>query len=318
MKRALLLLGLLLLLFYVRQPKVQEPSTFEGVAMTVPYRIIVAEALDDLDRRSIEEAIGRVFSKTHSLFNKWNMHSELSHINQAEAGIAIPLSADLEKLLKVVDEAFRLTEGRFDPTVESAQKVWRASLERGELPQTGDFNVGWDKIALGQGTLTKKEDGLEIDLGGIAKGYALDLLLEELQALSHPHLLIEWGGDFVASGHRLDGKPWNIGIRSPDSEEIVECIELNNGSCATSGDYMQSWQVGDRRYFHIFDPKTKAPLEVSQNSIGSVTVKHTSGAMADAFATALMLFPDHDLAQEWLKSHPEGPEQAWLISHQGI
>jgi thiamine biosynthesis lipoprotein len=315
MKKALFLIGLLSILFFVRQRPTPEAESFFGVAMTVPYKILVAAPLDDLEKHRIEEAIQAVFAKTHAIYNKWNPHSELSSINQAKADVKIPISKELEKMLLIVDKAYQQTGGRFDPTIEPAQKVWRASLEKGELPQRREYHIGWEKIELKEGYLVKKHPEMAIDLGGIAKGYTLDLLLEALQGLSYHNVLIEWGGDFVAFGYRPDGKRWSVGIRAPNSEDIISAVELSDEAFATSGDYLQYWSVGNKRYFHIFDPLTATPLEVKENSIASVTVRQKDGAMADAFATALMLFPSCDEAQEWLQTQHSGPSQTWLIPH---
>lgn len=313
MKRGILLLCLLFLLAYLRPSAPVEPTSFTGVAMTVPYRILIAKPLDPLEKKQVEEAISEVFSKVNAIFNKWNPRSELSFINRAEANQSIPLSIELETLLKITDRAWRLTEGRFDPTVESAQKVWRASLERGELPKDREFPIGWDKIVIENGHIMKKDARIEIDLGGIAKGYTLDLLLESLGMLSYTNVLIEWGGDFVAHGFRPDNQRWRVGIKGPGSDEIVESVELIDEAFATSGDYLQCWEAEQKRYCHIFDPATQAPLESVVGSLASVTVKEKSGAMADAFATALMLFPTTFAAQDWLCGHPDGPSQVWLI-----
>lgn len=308
---ALLCLALLLIFLYPRPPV--EPTAFTGVAMTVPYRILVKEPLDILEKKGVEEMIKEVFSKTNAIYNKWNPDSELSHINRAEANQPIPLSKELETLLKIVDQAWHLTGGRFDPTIESAQKVWRASLEKGSIPNERDFSVGWDKIVIENGHIVKKDARIEIDLGGIAKGYTLDLLLESFKKHSYTNVLIEWGGDFVANGFRPDLGRWRVGIKAPRGDQIVECVELSDEAFATSGDYLQCWDVDQKHYCHIFDPTTKAPLERVDGSIASVTVRDKTGAMADAFATALMLFPNSEAAEKWLAEQTNGPAETWLI-----
>ncbi len=300
---------LLLLAIYLYTEKDPTVTSFEGIAMTIPYRILVGDPVSFEQAELIENRIQKVFTKTHQHFNKWNKESELTLINRTEAGIEIAVSEVLMPLLKITDRLYRVTEGRFDPTVEAAQEIWKETFLE-ETPTL--FN--WSDIELKQNSLIKTKSGLQIDLGGIAKGYCLDLMKDAINELGFHNLLIEWGGDFVACGKHPKKRGWQVGIRSFTDGEVVETIELNNAALATSGDYLQKWDLDDRSFSHIFDPLTGLPMEIKTGGIGSVSVLSSNATEADALATALMLFESEEEAKEWISSIDE-PIQVRFINH---
>ena len=126
--------------------------------------------------------------------------------------------------------------------------------------------------------------GCGIDLGGVAKGYAVDRAVAALRDRGIEHALVGAGGDLYALGRSPAGEPWRIGIRSPDdSDGLVGTLQAENSAIATSGDYVQFFLYGGRRYHHLLDPTTGEPRRSAQRS---VTVRADSCMAADAGATA--------------------------------
>jgi FAD:protein FMN transferase len=128
-----------------------------------------------------------------------------------------------------------------------------------------------------------------IDLGGIAKGYAVDRAVESLRSWGVSNALVTAGGDLYALGHSPEGDPWQIGIQSPfDDGSLIATLPLEDGAIATSGDYQRYFEHGGRRYHHLLDPQTAEP---HRGPVHSITVTASSCMTADAAATAIFGCP---------------------------
>jgi len=130
-----------------------------------------------------------------------------------------------------------------------------------------------------------KLSGMKIDLGGIAKGYALDCAVKKLKERGINSCLINAGGQVYALGKNF-GTPWKVAIKNPRAPKISQILELKNRSISTSGDYEQFFFKEGRRYCHIINPKTGYPAE---SQITSVSVISSSGLTADALSTAVFI-----------------------------
>lgn len=272
---------------------------FEGMAMTIPYRILVDSTIP---LSAVEETIESTFSEVDLHYNRYNPHSELSVFNRLPAQTAFPLSPGLLDLIQKTDRVVRATEGAFDPSVEPLQQLWKQSLVQGKTPSQEQItpllrSLGWHHLKLNGALASKDEDDFALDLGGIAKGYAVDLLYERIHALGAKHLYVEWGGEIRVSQNHPEGRPWNVAIRplNPSAEAII--LTLSDQAVATSGDYEQSYDAlnekGERkRYFHILDPHSGEPLRAEINQHYSFTVVAPDCTTADGLATALFFKPE--------------------------
>jgi FAD:protein FMN transferase len=136
-------------------------------------------------------------------------------------------------------------------------------------------------------------DDVAIDLGGIAKGYAVDRAVAALQAWGITGALVNAGGDLYVLGTSAAGEPWRVGIRSPDEPtRLAATLELQDRAVATSGDYEQYFEHDGRRYHHLLDPRTAAPHYTEGQS---VTVIAGSCMAADAAATSVFGLPDAEV-----------------------
>jgi thiamine biosynthesis lipoprotein len=274
----------------------REPQRFKGVSMTIPYCIQVGDPVKN--NAEVESIILSSFTEIDAIYNNWNPTSELSQLNCLAANQILLISPKLAAFLNYVDELVKFTEGRFDPTVEPLHKLWKTYLKQGGLPPMEEIEaakacVGWQKVHCIDRYFWKDTSRIALDLGGIVKGFAVDLLIEKLKDAGFQNLYVEWGGEIRTLGQHPSGRPWKIGIHG------LSVIDLTDAAIATSGSYIQNWVIGSSCYTHIVDPRTKEPL---QNSlISSVSVIAPTCCEADAIATGLMLFPSKDAAEQWAK-----------------
>jgi thiamine biosynthesis lipoprotein len=276
------ILALLLVLSACQKKQVIE---HKGVAMTIPYRILV-------ETEGAEKTIAACFETINSHYNNWNPDSEISRLSSQKQDI----SPGLYKLLELAQKISHLSQGRFDPTVAPLAKAWKENQE------FTDCTVGLEHLHLEKGECWL-DAPITLDLGGIAKGYGVDLIAETLQKEGFEHIYVEWGGEIRTMGQHPEGRPWSIGVVG------IGTIPLHNSALATSGSYAQSWEKEGKSYTHIIDPRTKRPL-ATNSVIASATVLAPTCAEADAIATALMLFETPDEALAWVASIEN--VQCWL------
>lgn len=277
--------------------------------MGIPYTIKVGDSLDEDLKQTIENIINDTFLEIDLVYNNWNARSEISKINQLAAFEKVAVSPGLYSLLENIDKIYQLTEGRFDPTIEPIERMWKTHLRQGKIPSTETLkpwvqSVGWRHIHLEEGCLWKDHALTAIDLGGISKGYCVDMLVERLTEMGISNLFVEWGGEVRAQGHHPKKRPWHVAIAGMTSIDL-------EGALATSGDYFQCWEVDGVTYTHIIDPMTCQPLQKGHAAITSTSVKMESCAYADAFATALMLFSSAEEGKQWVKTLPFSIE-TWI------
>ncbi|GGC48593.1 FAD:protein FMN transferase [Siccirubricoccus deserti] len=230
----------------------------------------------------------------------WEPGSDLSRFNRAPAGSWQRLPAEF---LAVLDCALAIaaeTGGAFDPSIGRLVDLWgfgpRPAPTPGppgaELLAPARAGGGWQRLRLDvPGGRALQPGGLGLDLSGIAKGYAVDLVAEALATAGVAAFLVEIGGELRGQGMKPDGTPWWVALETPPGEQPMEAaggeeyvVALHGLSVATSGDYRRFFQHGGRRYGHTLDPRTGWPVE---ESLASVTVLHPNCMRADALATAL-------------------------------
>ncbi len=191
--------------------------------------------------------------------------------------------------------------GAFDITLAPVLKLYSFSPGREARPDPDRLAetlplVDWQKVRLDPAgsTVSLAEEGMEVDLGGVAKGYIVDRCLEILRQNGIEYGLINAGGDIGFLGAKPDGSSWRVGIKNPDNPGTnFAVVELSRGALATSGDYERFFLEGDLRYHHIIDPRTGLPAR----EVRSVTILADSSALADLLSTAVfVLGPREGLA----------------------
>ncbi len=257
---------------------------FSGQAFNIPYHIQIGHKLLDSDKEQICQIIQNVFTQIDTRFNHWNLTSEISKFNQCQANTPFKASSELLLLLDLSKTVSTLTQNRFDPTLGTLTTALKT-----ENPLTGPAGIQHLHI---EGNLLTKTADIKLDLDGISKGYAIDLLIEKISALKHKNIYVEWGGEIRATGLHPTKRPWRALLCGQEKVQI----ELDACAIATSGDGVQHFGT----YTHIIDAKTQKPLPILNRSI---TVKAKTASLADALATALMQCTNEEI-KELKKSLP--------------
>jgi thiamine biosynthesis lipoprotein len=198
-------------------------------------------------------------------------------------------SQDFKYLLEVSKDVYRISGGYFDPTVGSVTRLWDF-WENAEPPPGDSIRAGLEHVGLEHCLAAGNNGWFIFDVGGIAKGLAVDRAAAKIRSLGFRSAIINAGGDLALVGRRPDGKPWRIAIRHPRRNGgFMGYLDLEDVSVATSGDYEQYFFHDGKRYHHILDPSTGMPGRRSN----SVTVVAPGACLSDALATALFLMGPH-------------------------
>ena len=192
-------------------------------------------------------------------------------------------------LIETADSVSMQSGGAFDITVFPLIKLWGFYEDTQHVPGEEELKrvleqVDYHNLSVKNGTLYKQHAPVMIDLGGIAKGYAVKEAVRVLKADGISSALIDAGGDIYALG-MINGKPWKVGIRNPRGEGVIGVLEISDLSVVTSGDYERFFEQDGVRYHHLLDPKTGYPAR----GLTSVTVVSADPALADAWSTALFV-----------------------------
>lgn len=270
------------------------PARAEWLSRTVDGTMgtrIVVELWSD-DRAAGERDIDAVMAKMRQIdtdMSTYKPDSEISRVNAHAAQGPVKISKELFGLLETALEYSRITDGAFDITYASVGFMYdfRARHRPTEqqidaaLPAVNYHHVLLDRAT---GTVRFSQPGVRIDLGGIAKGYAVDRGIEILQKRGIQHALVSAGGDSRIIGDRF-GKPWIVGIRHPDhKEQVIARLPLVDTAISTSGDYERYFDEDGVRYHHIIDPRTgHSASAVRSATVLAPTATRTDGLSKTAF-----------------------------------
>ena len=276
-------------------PPVQKTIAAMGTFVTIEAAAGKADALED----AVEAAADEI-RRLEAILSRFDAESDVSKINRAPAGVKVPVNPVTVEVLSRAAEISSLTGGAFDITVAPLVRLWKDAAEAG-APPTGEKidaaleKVSWRALSLdrARSTVAKAVEGMEIDLGAIAKGFIADAAAGKLRECGVTSGFVNAGGDGVFIGPRPDGDPWRIGVADPrEPSEIIETLLVGERAVVTSGNYARYYQIGPRRYSHIIDPRTGR----AAGGPASVTVVAADGATADAWATALSVLGEEGAA----------------------
>ncbi|MDD2866444.1 MAG: FAD:protein FMN transferase [Candidatus Omnitrophota bacterium] len=255
------------------------------------------------------------FKKLEAIFNLFDRGSELSRLNDTQKAV---VSEPLFDIIQQAQGFYRLTDGAFDITVGPASVLWKKAIASKILPGPDAVAqalslAGSDFIYLDAKTreVALLKSGMRIDLGGIAKGFALDRAVRKLKDAQIDSALINAGGNIYCLGtnHRA---PWRVGIQDPFREgKVLDELVLADRAVATAGDYQQYVEINGRRYSHIVDPKTGYP---AQSGIISATIIADDATASDALSTACVVL-GLEKSRKLLSRFPE--MKAILVANDG-
>lgn len=277
-----------------RRPPAAALTRFEFAQpqMGLPFRIVVYAADGGEARAGAEAAFARI-ATLNAILSDYDTDSELNRLSRtAGEGRAVPVSEDLWRVLERAQDLAARTDGAFDVTVGPLVSHWRKARREKRLPEPARLAaaraaVGWTHLQLDPQarTATLRVPDMKLDLGGIAKGYAIDEALRVLRARGLPRALVSGGGD-MAAGEPPPGRPgWRIEVAPLDIPQAppARFVLLHHAALATSGDLFQRLEIDGVRYSHIVNPRTG--LGLTDHSL--VTVVAPDCLTADSLATAV-------------------------------
>lgn len=258
-------------------------------------------------RAAAEQAIGAVMAEMHRIDAAMSPHkpaSELSLINRDAAAGPVAVSPEMFGLLTRAAEFSRLSDGAFDITYAGAGHLYdyRAGIAPDDAAlDAARAQVGWRHLALDRAARSVRfaRLGVRIDLGGFAKGHAVDNAIRILKGLGIEHAMVAAGGDSHVMGRR-GGRPWTVAIRDPRREgAVVAVLPLENASISTSGDYERFFERAGVRHHHLLDPRTgKSP-----DGVRSVTIIADDGLTTEAFSKAVFVL-GVEQGLRFVEAHP--------------
>lgn len=239
-------------------------------------------------------AVFEEFGRLDALMTTWRDDSDVSKINAGAAEQPVVVSDEVIKVIAKAQDVSRASGGAFDITIGAFRGLWKFDEDKdGSIPDPKDVRarlplLGYRNIVLDRAkkTVKLKKKGVSINLGGIAKGYAVDRGVALLRERGFDHFILQAGGDLFVSGQRGD-RLWRVGIRDPRGERdaTFAIAAIKDRTFSTSGDYERSIVKDGVRYHHILDPVTGQPAMRSR----SVTVMAPDALTADAWSTALFV-----------------------------
>ncbi len=298
MKRYVKTFVYITLLFFVAGCGFKKEVRFSGKTMGTTYQIrVVAGYFKNLDQlgKKIENRLS-VINQTLSVYVN---DSEISRFNKLkETGKKFRISDDFVNVVNVARRIYLLTSGAWDATVNPLVNIWGFGSTGvvNNIPAKEDItellkNIGFNHIVLVENRyLMKEKSFVSLDFGSIAKGYAVDQLIQLLHENGIKDCLVEIGGEVFASGIRSDGNQWKVGINTPDKNapvnQVYRVLFLQDKGLATSGDYRNFFEKNGRLFSHILDPRTGYPVS---NGVVSVSIIADTCTLADGLATAVMV-----------------------------
>ena len=254
------------------------------ILMGTVIEIEVKENDISLGELAIIDAFNEI-ERIENIFTTYKENSNIQWINQSRDTL-FSVNSEIYDLLMLSDSLWKISNGAFDISLNNLIKTWDFESINPTMPTKEQIEdalrqSGWRNIKLLNNNRFLRKAEVGLNLGAIAKGYAVDRAIEVVKEQGIKNVLINAGGEIKSLG-----SDWIIGIRDPrNAEQIVESVNLGEMAIATSGDYEIFFEINGKRYHHILKPSTGYPAD----SLISVSVLNPSSTMADALATAVFV-----------------------------
>lgn len=290
MRRLLVLVALLL-------SACGKPGLYQQESYVFGTRVIVS--VWGVEDKQAAKAVGEVLAeldRLHAKLHAWRP-SEVLNLNQAFAkGESAPVDVELASMLAQAGDFARKSDQLFNPALGNMIALWGFHRDTFEpvtpdpaaIARLLDAKPSMDDVRVENGRALSRNTEVAIDLGGFAKGWALDRVAAMLHARGVDNALINIGGNVMALGNK-DGAAWKVGLQHPRQPGAMAAIVLHDGEAiGTSGDYQRYFEKGGKRYAHLIDPRTGAPATGMQAATVIVTGKD-AGTLSDVSTKSLFI-----------------------------
>ncbi len=290
MKRLLLPLLCTCLLLSCTPAEMLNDTSFFAMDTVITLRLPA-----DTPKETVSQTTALI-SSLEALLSRTDPSSEIYRFNTQDSN-TITVSAQTADVLQTALRTAAATDGAYDPTTAPLTELWDITAETPSVPsdnaiRTALTTVGHTHLSLDGTVLTRDLDGVTLDLGGCAKGWACGAAIDCLSEQGVPYGIVSFGGNIGILGTKPDGTDWRIAIKNPKSPaDIAGYLSLSDGFVSVSGDYERYFEQAGIRYHHIFDAQTGYP---AQSGVNAAVVWSHDAALADALSTALFVMGDEN------------------------
>lgn len=288
---------------------------------------ITIYGMNESDGEEILSGAFKEIRRYENLLSRTIEGSDIYNINHAD-GAPTEVSDETIEVIKLGIEMGDISDGGFDITVGRLTEMWNFTGENPHVPEQSAIDeavrsVGYKNIIVEGNTVTLKDAGAAIDLGGVAKGYIADRITEYLEENGVSSAVINLGGNVVVLGSKEDGSAWNVGIERPysDHTEVIGSIKTKDATVVTSGTYERKFEEDGVLYHHVLDPATGYPADTDLESV-TITAERGSSGFCDGLSTICLLSGKEkavELIKELQEKYPEmGLEAAFIDKNDDI
>jgi thiamine biosynthesis lipoprotein len=266
---------------------------------------ITLVAADREQGRAVLDELFALAERLEAVFTTWRPESDLSRLNAAAGAGFQSVDVELARLLRISARYTELTRGSFDVTVGPLVELWREAGRRGTLPTAQEIErarqkVGAHQLRLGHGGRVALAAGSSVNLGGVAKGYALDRMLLELDRRGIERALLSFGQSSTwAVGRPTDAPGWRLLALGP-ADAPLGVLTLEDRALSVSGSLGQWVEVDGRRYGHVLDPRSGQPLTRRRQAL----VVTRDASLAEALSKALLVLGEQE-GMELIEAQPD-------------
>lgn len=264
--------------------------------------VMTLEAYGDQAETALDAATAEI-ERLDALFSISSSDGDIATLNAEKT---VTAEADTLTLLERAEDIAVSTDGLFDCTIAPLMDAWGFSSGDYQVPDAATLTsllaaVDHSQVAISGDTVTIPEN-MSIDLGGIAKGFTSDRVMEIFADNGVTSGIISLGGNVQTLGHKPDGSLWRVGIQDPDdTSNILATVEVADKAVITSGGYQRFFEENGVTYHHIIDPRTGYPAD---SGLTSVSIVSDDGTLADGLSTSLFIM-GHDAAIDYWRAHSE-------------
>lgn len=266
-----------------------------GSTMGTTYNVVAVDHTRRASKEDLGGAIRTALAEVNAQMSNWDAGSEISRFNATASTAPQTVSPALAEVMQAAQQVHAASDGQFDVALGPLIELWgfgapgatRGTPDEAAIASALGLTAQGAPIEVGATTLRKTNPGTQVYLAAIGKGFGVDRVAAAIESFGITDYMVEIGGDLYTSGRNPDGRPWQIGVETPDAFDrgIQQVVGLSGLGMATSGDYRNYFEQDGVRYSHLLDARTGRPVT---HKTASATVLADNAMLADAWATAML------------------------------